>query len=115
MQAIHTQLEINRVTIKKDDSVGFSATTPALTDTELSAFRQLSKLLVNAIFEPQEGSSGVLKITEPLTGKSPSARLRAVLFVLWKQQGMPQNDFEVYYRLQVEKVIDKIKSLLEDE
>lgn len=114
MQAIQTQLQINRVTIKKDDSVGFSATTPALTDEQLAAFRQMSKLLVNALFEPQEGSSGVLKITEPLTGKSPAARLRAVLFVYWKQQGMPQNDFEVYYRLQMEKVIDQIKSKLED-
>lgn len=112
MNAIHTQLEINRVTIKKDDSVSFSATTPALTDDQLAAFRQMSKLLVNAIFEPQEGSSGVLKITEPLTGKSPSARLRAVLFILWKQRNI-QDDFELYYKIQMEKVIDRVKDMLE--
>lgn len=114
MKAIQTKLQINRVSISKDDSISFSATTPALSDEELSAFRQMAKMVVNTLFEPEEGSSGVLQIKEPLTGKSPSARLRAVLFILWKQEGMPQNDFEVYYRIQVEKVIDRIKSMLKD-
>jgi hypothetical protein len=113
MKAIQTQLQINRVSIKKDDSISFSAVTPALNDEQLSAFRKISKLLVNALFEAEDGSSGVLKINEPIFGKSPSQRLKAVLFVLWKQLGERENDFDVFYRLEMEKLIDNIKEKLE--
>ena len=113
MKALQTQLQINRVTIKKDDSISFSAVTPELTDEELTAFRKISKLLVNALFEAESGSSGVLKIKAPISGKSSSSRLRAVLFVLWKQRGEPENDFEIFYKLKMEKFIDIVKGKLE--
>ena len=46
--------------------------------------------------------------------KRPSRRLRAVLFVRWKQAGK-EGDFESYYRLQVENMIQVIKSKLDKE
>lgn len=46
-------------------------------------------------------------------GKSSSQRLRAVIFILWQQRGA-SGDFETYYKQQMEKVIDTIKSNLED-
>mgnify|MGYP001559051271 FL=1 len=45
--------------------------------------------------------------------KSSSKRLRAVLFLLWKEKG-EQGDFEVYYRQQMEKAIDTIKEKLNE-
>lgn len=45
--------------------------------------------------------------------KTPSKRLRAILFVLWKQKG-DNSDFELYYRNQVEKIIEHIKSKLDE-
>lgn len=114
MKAIKVQLEINRVTIKKDDSLSFSANTPELTDEELGAFRNLSKTLVNALLESSEGSTGLMEINEKIEdGKSPSSRLRAVLFILWEQKGKPYNDFELYYRSQMENIINAIKGKLE--
>ena len=44
--------------------------------------------------------------------KTPSKRLRATLFVLWKQEG-EQGDFDAYYRMKVEKLIDFVKSKLD--
>lgn len=44
--------------------------------------------------------------------KTPSKRLRAVIFILWKQEG-EQGDFESYYRAKVEKLIDFIKTKLD--
>ena len=44
--------------------------------------------------------------------KSPSQRLRAALFVLWKQEG-GKGDFEVFYRLNMEKAIARVKKLLD--
>jgi len=45
------------------------------------------------------------------TGQSPSQRLRAVLFVMWQQTG-GSGDFEVYYRQQIERFIDRVKENL---
>lgn len=113
MKAIHTQLQINRVTIRPDDSVSFSAQTPELSDDALLAFRKIAKTLVNALLEPEAGSTDVLKIERQLDGKSPSQRLRAVLYVLWEQDGRPHEDFEVYYRIRMNAIIDWVKGKLE--
>ena len=113
MQAIKTELQIKSVTLNKDDSVSFRAVTPELSDSDLNAFRQVSKCLVNALLEPQGGSIEVLEIKEKIeTGKSAASRLRAVIFLLWEQEGK-QGDFEVYYRMKMEKLIDFIKGKLE--
>lgn len=47
-----------------------------------------------------------------MTSKTPSQRLRASLFVLYKQAGI-QDDFESYYRTQMERFIDVVKSNLD--
>lgn len=43
--------------------------------------------------------------------KSPSQRLRAVLFIYWKQKGS-KDDFELFYRRWMERCIDQIKQQL---
>lgn len=113
MRTIKTELIINRVAIKKDDSISFTATTPALTDEELGGFRHLSKVLVNVLMEPQKGGGEVLEIKEKIDdGKSPSARLRSVLFVWFSQLGEPGGDFELFYREKMNMLIEKIKEKL---
>lgn len=44
--------------------------------------------------------------------KTPSKRLRAVLFILWKQLGS-KGDFDAYYKTQVDKLIEHIKAKLD--
>jgi len=43
--------------------------------------------------------------------KSKSQRLRAVLFILWKQNG-EKGDFEIYYHQKMEAFIDAVKNKL---
>ena len=45
-------------------------------------------------------------------GKSPSQRLRNVIYVYWEQQGK-QGDFETFRKQKMETLIDFIKSKLE--
>lgn len=47
-------------------------------------------------------------------GKSPSTRLRSVLYILWDQQADKQKypEFEVYYRAKMELIIEGIKEKL---
>ncbi len=47
-----------------------------------------------------------------MVSKTPSQRLRASLFVLYKQANI-QDDFESYYRTQMERFIDVVKSNLD--
>jgi len=46
--------------------------------------------------------------------KSQSARLRNVLYVLWKQQG-EHGDFKKFYRQKTEEIIQHFKTKLSDE
>lgn len=45
------------------------------------------------------------------TGASPSKRLKAVLFVYWKQMG-GNGDFDAFYRQRMEQFINKVKENL---
>ena len=44
--------------------------------------------------------------------KTPSKRLRAVLFVLWQQEGS-NGDFEVFYREKMDKLINYVKDKID--
>jgi hypothetical protein len=45
--------------------------------------------------------------------KSKSQRLRAVLFVAWKNKNEGYEDFESYYQNKMEKFIDHVKTKIE--
>lgn len=47
-------------------------------------------------------------------GKSPSQRLRSVLYVAWQKNGN-KGDFEAWYSMQVEKIIDQVKARIPNE
>lgn len=47
------------------------------------------------------------------TGKTPSQRLRAVLYVSWEQKPEGYQTFEDYYRSKMELIIDHYKNKLD--
>lgn len=46
-------------------------------------------------------------------GKSPSKRLRNVLYRLWEMDPQGYEDYEIFYRNRMEKIITQIKGKLE--
>lgn len=46
--------------------------------------------------------------------KSQSQRLRDVIFIMWKQRG-GKGDFETFYRVSLEKLIEHVKNQLQEE
>lgn len=50
-------------------------------------------------------------LTEEDAGKSPAQRLRATLWRIWEQGGK-QGDFELAYRRDMERIIEKLKERL---
>lgn len=116
MKAITVLLDINRVTLKKDDSVSFSAETPTLTDDELGAFRKLGKVTVRALLEPLDGSDGVIDVLTERNEKTPSQRLRAVLYLILESKlGRKPTPSEARsdYENTMERIIDQLKTHLD--
>ncbi len=64
------------------------------------------------IFKENDIQDEDIPKTEAEESKTPSQRLRGVLFVLWSQEGKKGN-FEDYYRSRMEKLIEIIKAKLD--
>lgn len=113
MKSIQTQAVITGIRSKVDRSLGISLSTPELTTNEKALFMELQGLNIDLLITPnEEVNPEVEKIDKEVQTKTSSQRLRAVLFIYWKQSG-EQGEFEDFYRLHMEKLIDFIKGKLE--
>jgi len=100
-------------TFRKDGSATLKFETQELTDDEKSKALSYMNQLGWLLFAPNEFQDSELPEMKAQGdgGKSPSKRLYSVLFVLWKQLG-EDGDFEMFYKYQMEKIINDIKSKL---
>lgn len=65
------------------------------------------------VFSPNELQAEDVPVTDADAGvKSPSQRLRSVLYVWWQQLGSP-GSFEVFYQTQYSKLIEYVKEKLD--
>jgi len=96
-----------------DKSLSFRGCTPELTSVEKAAFMDFQGLNVRLLIEPVDyPTDGKQEVKGLLDSKTPSQRLRAVLFVLWKQETDKQcelRDFNQFYIEKMERLIDKVK------
>lgn len=119
MKTVVSQIIISNFSSRVDGSLGFRASTPELTVPEKIAFMELQGKNCRALFEPLDyASDGKTEIKNPLGTKSPSVRLRSVLFVLFKQlsdKGKVQGTFDEFYVLHMDRIIDGYKEQLEPE
>ena len=113
MNKIQLDLIINSIRSRKDGSLGMSVETPELTTEEKVALMELQGVYLTTLLLPKDTPNApTIKVDTELNTKTPSQRLRATLFVLWKQKG-EQGQFESFYNLYMEKIIDRLKSELE--
>jgi hypothetical protein len=114
MKTIQTPLIITGIRAKVDGSLGISATTPELNKEEKVEVMELQNLNLEATFKPVDFKTKDIKeISGEFDSKSPSQRLRNTIFVYWEQRGSI-GDFDIFYKRQMEKAIDKVKSLLDN-
>ncbi len=111
MKTISTPAIFTGFRSKVDRSIGFSGVTPELSTTERALFFELQNMNVQLQITPEGETAPEYKVEKDLNQKSPSARLRAVLFVYWKQQGV--GEWEDFYSRWMTTFIDKIKAELE--
>lgn len=113
MNTITTSAVITGIRSKVDRSLGLSVATPELSSQEKTAFLDLQGMNVYLTIKPMDEESEPLNIEEKMEGKKPSERLRSVIFVLWNAKYREKYpDFDVYYKMMMEKFIDNVKQFL---
>jgi len=107
---------IDGISTLKDGSIKVVLQTRELPPKEMAILFGLRNLEAWAVLSPVDDISvqdiPVQKPDAGMGGKSPSQRLRAVLFVLWEQRGK-NGDFEAYYNTYMERFINTIKDNLD--
>jgi len=113
MKAIKTNIIINSIRSRRDGSLGFSAETPELTSKEKVVFMDLQGQSLDTLFEPTEYPiDDEIEIQKDVDNKTQAQRIRAVLFLIWKQQG-EQGEFRDFYHSKTEKYINYLKEKIE--
>jgi len=96
---------------KADGSAGLRFATQELTSDEFGELKRALNSFGWLVFAPQDEAVDVPTESISDETKKPSVRLRAVLYLLWKQNG-EQGDFDAYYRGRIELIINQIKDKL---
>lgn len=113
MHRLSLQVIITSIRSRADGSLGFSATTPELSVEEKVEFMRLQNEVLEGVFTPLDAPNvPEYKIDKDLEDKSPSRRLRNVLFILHSQSGVDE-DFESWYKTKMNQIIEGIKNKLD--
>lgn len=112
MKAIEVGAVITTITAKQDRSLGLRIITPELKTEEKAEFMELQGVNVQLLINPLDTiPAGVLEIKTEVNQKSQSQRIRAVIFLLWQNEGS-KGDFETYYKEKTDKYIEFLKEKL---
>lgn len=108
---------VTSLATKVDGSIKISMETRELSGEDSAKLFELRGSEGWALFSPNEIKEEDVKLpqekADPAVGtKTPSQRLRGVLFRVWQQKG-GTTDFESYYRITLESLIEKYKERLE--
>ena len=112
MQALTCDVILEGCSTRADGSLSVRFSTPELSADEKTVFFELQKHELKMLLQPKsDAPSGLKDVKGEFDRKTPSLRLRNVLFVEWRQQG-EQGDFEDYYRKRIESYIVSVKNHL---
>lgn len=113
MKAIKTNAIITSITAKQDRSLGLRVATPELTPEEKVEFMGLQGINTIMLITPMDSAPAeIMKVKGEMNSKSQGQRIRAVLFLIWKQEGEP-GTFEEYYHTKTEQYIEFLKGKLD--
>ncbi len=113
MFQIHTI--IDKIQTLKDGGLKITLATQELTTEDTKTLFDLSNKMAWVAIQELSINENQIKIPEEIKefkeAKSSSQRLRAVLFIHWSQNKQTE-DFEIFYRQQMERFINAVKEKL---
>jgi hypothetical protein len=114
MKALSLEVQLTSASTRADGSLGLRLATPELKPEEKTAVFELQGKNLKMLLQPMdEAPEAFVEVKQELEFKTPSARLRAVMFVAWKQEPDPKDGFDLYYGQKMESIINHIKSKLQ--
>lgn len=115
MKTLTTPAIITSLSAKVDGSLGMRISTPELVNEEKTEFFNLqNKNVTLKIIPADEKPDGEIKVNADMGGKSDSQRLRAVMYVYWKQhKSTTIKTFDEFYHRAYEKLIDQYKDMID--
>jgi len=114
------QAQIEGVSTRKDKTVKLTIGTQELSHKDAGELFSMQNNLANIYISTNgitnEMMDEIDKVSVNMleTIKSPSKRLKAVFFLLWKQNNEGYEDSELYYRHKMEGVINFYKSKFDE-
>lgn len=116
MKAVQFPAQLQSLTTKVDGSIKVTVETQELNGSDMAELFSYRNLLGYITFTPNaESVVDVPKEIVEDNSKSPSQRLRSVLFISWKQSDKKFDTFSQYYTVQMERIINQIKDRLDKE
>ncbi len=115
--AIQVPAILEGISLLKDGGVSVRYHTNELTPSEKTELSKYFQQFGWMLFSPQEFDSDELElenIRKDTGGKTPSQRLRAVLYVAYEQSGRTDKTFEQFYSEKMEQFINRVKGALKD-
>lgn len=114
MKAITCDVILSGIRTRNDGSISITLATPELEAEDITAFASLRNKNLAMLLQPLGNEPKELKeIKGEFDSKTPSQRLRSVLYVLWKETD-GTGDFEEFYRKRMNSIIDRIKEKFPD-
>jgi hypothetical protein len=112
-RAIRTEVIFSGFSSRVDGSLGFRGNTPELTVPEKVAMMGLQGLLCEMlVFPKEEKEAELIEVKKEMEHKSPSARMRSIIWLIWKQEAEKQMVFEQFYQTTMENLIAWLKKKL---
>ena len=104
---------LTRIAYLKDGGLSLGFSTQELSAEEKVTASEYFQTFGYLLFKANEFKETEVPASDATDeSKSPAQRLRATLFVLWKQRG-GKGDFESFYRSNMELAIERVKKLLD--
>lgn len=104
---------IEGIRSRKDRSLSFTTSTPELTEEHAAAFLGLHGLNIRMMIQPlDQEADALIEVKTERDAKTQAQRIRACIFVQWKQGGK-KGSFEEFYQRKTERIIDWLKTQLE--
>lgn len=104
---------LTRIAYMKDGGLSLGFATNELSDEDKIVASKFHQRFGYVLFKENEFTDGDIPDADASDeSKSPSQRLRAVLFIYWKQKSAG-GDFDSFYRKEMEKFINHVKEAID--
>jgi len=115
MKTFQAPAILTGVRATNDNGLALSFRTNELSNEEKVTAMQFHQSFGYVLFRQNQFAEADVPDTDAPTDedKTPSQRLRSVLYILFQQKGEPGTNFELFYRDQMNRAIERVKRLLD--